>query len=82
MVNANVRELFSLGPQEKIFDDFNCKDSRLTAGRMYLTENHLCYYRSVIGMNKKIKIAWTDIESITKKGSNQVLVQKKGDPEP
>ena len=31
---------------------------------MYLTENHLCFFRNLIGFQKKIKIMWTDIQQI------------------
>lgn len=31
---------------------------------MYLTENYLCFFRNLLGLQKKIKILWTDIQQI------------------
>jgi len=56
MAQTNVRELFDLKPTEQIFDDFSCKEGALSSGRMYITENYLCFFRSMIGFSKKIKI--------------------------
>ena len=74
-MNANVRELFDLDAQEHIYDDFQCKEGKnITSGRMYLTEKHLCYYRSVMTMSKKIKIAWLEIASIDDKGDSTIFI--------
>lgn len=35
-------------------------------GRMFLTENHLCFSSNIIGIKTKFKIRFTDIQSITK----------------
>lgn len=70
MAQTNVRELFDLKPTEQIFDDFSCKEGALSSGRMYITENYLCFFRSMIGFSKKIKIMWTDITSIEVKSSS------------
>ena len=43
---------------------------------MYLTEKHLCYYRSVMTMSKKIKVAWTEIASIVSKGSSDIIINQ------
>ncbi len=59
-----MRELFDLKPTEQIYDDFSCKEGSLNSGRMYLTENYLCFFRNLIGFQKKIKILWTDIQQI------------------
>jgi hypothetical protein len=56
-----VRDLFDLKPTEQIYDDFSCSIGALNTGRMYLTENYICFFRSLIGMQKKLKILWTDI---------------------
>ena len=70
MAQTNVRELFDLKPTEQIFDDFSCKEGALSSGRMYITENYLCFFRSMIGFSKKIKIQWTDITKIEVKSSS------------
>jgi hypothetical protein len=69
MAQTNVRELFDLKATEQIFDDFSCKEGALASGRMYLTENYLCFFRSMLGLSKKVKIMWTDITKIDTKGT-------------
>jgi hypothetical protein len=60
--------LFSLPKKEVIFDDFGCalKAGLLHHGRMYLTENYICFYSSLVGINKKIIIPLKDIEKLSK----------------
>lgn len=48
-------------------DDFACKEGALNSGRMYLTENYLCFFRNLIGFQKKIKVMWTDIQQLEMK---------------
>lgn len=60
MAQTNIRELFELKQTEQIYDDFGCKEGAFS-GRIYLTENYLCYFRNLIGFQKKIKILWTEI---------------------
>ncbi len=68
-----MRELFDLKSSEQIYDDFACKEGALNSGRMYLTENYLCFFRNLIGFQKKIKILWIDIEQIERK-ANEIKV--------
>lgn len=49
MAQTNVRDLFDLKSTEQIYDDFSCKEGALNSGRMYLTENYLCFFRNLIG---------------------------------
>jgi hypothetical protein len=69
MAQTNVRELFDLATTEQIYDDFACKEGALNSGRMYLTENYMCFFRNLIGFQKKIKIMWTDIQQLEMKKS-------------
>ena len=81
MAQTNVRDLFDLKPTEQIFDDFSCKEGALSSGRMYITENYLCFFRSMIGFSKKIKIMWTDITSIEVKSSSiRIIASTEKDP--
>ena len=64
MAQTNVRELFDLQAQEQIYDDFACKEGALNNGSLYLTENYLCFFRNLIGFQKKIKIMWTDVKNL------------------
>ena len=60
--------MFSLPKKEIIFDDFGCSYSSgiLYQGRMYLTENYICFYSSIMGITKKIIIPLNDVTKITK----------------
>ena len=63
-----VRELFSLPRKEVIFDDFGCayQSTILHHGRMYLTENYICFYSSLLGVTKKIVIPLHEIVKLVK----------------
>lgn len=65
---AQVRELFSLPKKEVIFDDFGCAYSKgiLHQGRMYITENYICFYSSIMGISKKLIIPLNDVTKVTK----------------
>ena len=65
---------------EQIYDDFSCSIGALQAGRMYLTENYLCFFRPLMGMQKKLKMQWTDIDKIEiKKTDLKVYSSKEKD---
>ena len=63
-----MRDLFSLPKKEVIFDDFGCAYSKgiLHQGRMYITENYICFYSSIMGISKKLIIPLNDVTKITK----------------
>ena len=66
---VKVRDLFNLPSSEEIFDDFGCalNDGIILNGRMYLTENFVCFYSSILGQNKKLIILIKDVTKIVKK---------------
>ena len=62
--------MFNLPKNEEVCDDFNCSlnDKINYLGRMYLTENYICFYIGLIASDKgKIKILIEDIIKISKK---------------
>ena len=65
---TQVRELFSLPKKEVIFDDFGCAYSKgiLHQGRMYITENYICFFSSIMGISQKLIIPLNDVTKITK----------------
>jgi hypothetical protein len=77
MAQTNVRDLFDLQPTEQIYDDFSCSLGALAAGRMYLTENYICFFRTLIGMQKKIKVRWVDIQEIDMKNKEIKIIASK-----
>ena len=70
-----VREIFNLSTKERIFDDFSCtyKSKVLHHGRIYLTENFICFYSSVLGIKHKLIIELKRITEIKKKNSLRIL---------
>lgn len=65
---TQVRELFNLPKKEIIFDDFGCAYAKgiLHQGRMYITENYVCFSSSVLGISKKLIVPLNDVTKITK----------------
>lgn len=61
-----VCQIFNLSPNEKIFDDFGCSfsDKIMYPGRMFITENYICFNSSIMGLNKNIKIKIKEIIDI------------------
>ena len=77
MTKTNVREIFGLPDDEEIFDDFSCKEG-MVQGRMYLTQNHLCYFSNFLGKQKKINIKWKTINNFAKDGKNAIKITRRG----
>ncbi|CDW85958.1 UNKNOWN [Stylonychia lemnae] len=65
---ARLRELFSLPKKEVIFDDFGCSYNSgiLHTGRMYLTENYICFYSSIMGITKRVIVPLNDVTQVSK----------------
>lgn len=66
-----VRQLFTLPDevsptQEDVLDDFSCaiKKTIFIQGRLFCTDNHICFYASILGLQIKESIALRDILSI------------------
>jgi hypothetical protein len=56
--NKQVKELFQLSVDEEIFFDFSCSIQLFTAvpGRLYLSDKHLCFSSSLLGIETKVSI--------------------------
>ena len=63
---TQVRELFSLPKCEVVFDDFGCAYSKgiLHQGRLYVTENYVCFYSNFMGISQKLILPFSDITKI------------------
>lgn len=66
---AGLLKLFNLKENEKILDDFGCalSDTILFHGRMFLTENYICFNSNLFAIEKKFKLKSKNIKSINKK---------------
>ena len=64
----SVRSLFSLPPEEKIFDEFKCSlgERFSLRGKFYLTENFICFNSSIFGIKIKLVIPFIEIKEIKK----------------
>jgi len=63
-----IQELFCLQSRENVYDDFGCalKQKILHHGRLYLTENYICFYSNLVGMQVKLIIPLADVTKIAK----------------
>lgn len=74
-VSAMKKEdiLFELfGDVGDLIEDYSCaveSGGVLLHGRMYLTHKFLCFYSSIFGLEKKIRIPFLNIKSITKENT-------------
>ena len=55
MSQHQIRQLFNLGQNENIFDDFSCYYNGLP-GRMYLSQKHTCFYSTFLGRTTILKL--------------------------
>jgi hypothetical protein len=57
------------------FSDFSCavESTVLLHGRMYITTKYICFYSNLFGLEKKIRIPYSHIKSITKENTAMVI---------
>lgn len=70
--NAEFHSLFNdsgLNPNEKLIIDHSCALSRdiLLQGRMYISDQHLCFYSNILGWVSTVIIPFNEIVQIEKK---------------
>lgn len=60
--------LFGLPSDEIIFQDYGCAYSKgvLRHGRMFIAENHICFYANILGIKTRVVIRIVDIEKLEK----------------
>eukprot|EP01039_Chlorochromonas_danica_P010075 gene10075-11151_t len=68
-----LRQIF--GDVGKAIDDFSCavESTVLLHGRMYVTTKFVCFYSNLFGLEKKIRIPYSHIKSITKETTAMVI---------
>ena len=61
-----VRNLFSLSEDEDILDDFSCalKKKIFVHGRLFCTDNYLCFYANILGFKTKQVIPFKEVVQI------------------
>jgi hypothetical protein len=81
--NREFHRLFrSVHPDDYLLDDFSCALSReiLVQGRMYVSENHVCFNSNILGWVTNLVIAFDEIVTMEKKNTaglfpNGIVVQ-------
>ncbi|XP_065901985.1 protein Aster-A-like isoform X3 [Dysidea avara] len=69
MKNEEIHKLFSeLPEEEKLIDDYACALQReiLLQGRLYITQNWLCFYANILTWVTLLTIPFKAIQSVTK----------------
>ena len=58
-----------------VYVDFTCavESTVLLHGRMYITSKFICFYSNLFGLEKKIRIPYSHIRSITKTMTAMVI---------
>lgn len=61
-----VRNLFALPDQEDVLDDFSCglRKKIFIHGRLFCTDNFLCFYANILGFKTKQVIPFRDIVAV------------------
>ena len=74
-----VRNLFNLNKDEKILDDFGCfvVETLPILGRLYLTENYICFNSNIFGFTRKYVIAFNEILELSKKKQTSIEINTK-----
>ena len=73
-VFQNISQEFELDPEEDILDDFGCTmmATKVSStgfnivhyGRIYLTDERLCFRSEILGLKNKIKLEFDQITAI------------------
>ena len=66
--HALVRDVFELADTEQIFYEFSCSLSATASlpGRLYVTENYVCFSATLLGIESKKKIEIEHIKKLRK----------------
>ncbi|KAK7462674.1 hypothetical protein VKT23_007262 [Stygiomarasmius scandens] len=68
--NADFHELFpSIPPGDYLIEDYGCALQReiLIQGRLYISENHICFHANILGWITDLSIPIYEIQSLEKK---------------
>ncbi|WRT63770.1 uncharacterized protein IL334_000695 [Kwoniella shivajii] len=74
--NADFHALFpSIDDGDYLIEDYGCALSKdiLLQGRLYVSENHLCFHANILGWVTDVVVAFADIRTIEKKMTALVI---------
>ncbi|EEZ97945.2 protein Aster-B isoform X1 [Tribolium castaneum] len=60
---------------ERLLVDYSCALQKeiLAQGRLYVTQNYLCFYANILGWETTLKLKWKDVSAITKEKTAIVI---------
>ena len=74
--NKEMHRLFKDLPEnEKVIDDYSCALAKeiLIQGRLYLTQNWLCFYSNIFTIENKLTIPFAQVTAVTKERTALVI---------
>uniref|UniRef100_A0A6P7FYF8 Protein Aster-B isoform X3 n=1 Tax=Diabrotica virgifera virgifera TaxID=50390 RepID=A0A6P7FYF8_DIAVI len=85
--SEDFKKIFKDVPDvERLVVDYSCALQKeiLQQGRLYVTQNYLCFYANIFGWETNLTIKWKDVAAITKEKTalvipNAVLISTKGE---
>ncbi|KAJ0183069.1 hypothetical protein K1T71_001045 [Dendrolimus kikuchii] len=72
----DFKRLFKdLPDDERLIVDYSCALQKdiLAHGRLYASQNHLCFYASIFGWETTMTLKWTEVTAITKEKTALVI---------
>lgn len=69
------REISNTGDDERLIVDYSCAIQKdiLVHGRLYVTQNYLCFHANIIVWETRLSIRWKEVTSITKEKTARVI---------
>ncbi|XP_072390638.1 protein Aster-B isoform X2 [Diabrotica undecimpunctata] len=85
--SEDFKKIFKEVPDdERLVVDYSCALQKeiLQQGRLYVTQNYLCFYANIFGWETNLTLKWKDVAAITKEKTalvipNAVLISTKGE---
>nr|ODN96044.1 hypothetical protein L204_03735 [Cryptococcus depauperatus CBS 7855] len=74
--NSDFHSLFQIvEPEDYLIDDYGCALSKdiLVQGRLYISENYLCFHANIFGWTTDVVIPFADVRGVEKKMTALVI---------
>ncbi|CAG8453859.1 15013_t:CDS:2 [Acaulospora colombiana] len=68
------RQTFDVAPTERLVNFYSCAYRGISQGWMYISENYLCFYSFVLGIETKLFIELKDIQNLAKEKSKRGMI--------
>nr|CAG8515135.1 10672_t:CDS:10 [Entrophospora candida] len=67
-------QTFDISPNERLVNFYSCAYHGVSQGWMYISENYLCFYSFLLGIETKVIIELKDVRNLTKEKSKRGMV--------